>query len=145
MMPIGSQLARFILLVMTAMIPVPAAWAAPSSAAEPREITVREAQALVKSALPRTTTQLSKFSIEFGKNSSTSRFYSLSALWSGEGAISVMIGNYWVDRRTGDVWNAAICEELTSPDLETAKERLRTTIGLSKLKYKKLRIKGPMC
>jgi hypothetical protein len=56
-----------------------------------------------------------------------------------------MIGNYWVDRRTGDVLNAAICEELASPGLEAVKEKLRKTIGLSKLKYKKLRIKGPMC
>jgi hypothetical protein len=133
------------LWVMTAVIPVSAAWAAPSNASEPRDITVQEAQALVKSALPRTTTQLPKFSIEFGKESSTARFYSLSALWSGEGAVSVMIGNYWVDRRTGDVWNAAICEELTSPGLETVKDRLRKTIGLSKFKYEKLRIKGPMC
>jgi hypothetical protein len=56
-----------------------------------------------------------------------------------------MIGNYWVDRRTGDVWNAAICEELTTPGLDTVKEKLRKSIGLSKFKYKKLRIKGPMC
>jgi hypothetical protein len=121
------------------------AWTASPEALEQREITVQEAEALLTSALPKSSTELPKFGIEFGKEASTPRFYALSALWSGEGAVSVMIGNYWVDRKTGDVWNAAICQELTSSALVELKHKIWQQIGLSVDGYKKLRVIGPMC
>jgi len=115
-----STFVRTLILATLLTLLVPHVWAAPLEDLESREITVLEAEALLKSALPQSSTDLPKFGIEVGKQATTSRFYSLSALWGGEGAISVVIGNYWVDRETGDVWNAAVCEELTSPALAGA-------------------------
>lgn len=53
--------------------------------------------------------------------------------------------HYAVDLKTGDVWNAVICEHLTSSSLVKLQVAIRNRIGLTKDEYQKTRRQGPMC
>jgi hypothetical protein len=113
---------------------------------EDREITVQEGEALVSKALEESgATTLPGFNIVYWEKSSTPRFYFFTWVWANKGEGSAITGNYFVDRKTGDVWNAALCEELTSRALDKLKLKITKRIRLSELSYGKIRIDGPMC
>ena len=72
-------------------------------------------------------------------------FYLFSAMWQGSSPGSVLIGNYAVDTRTGDVWSAVACEAIHSPSLAKLQNKIRKRVGLSGEMYKTLKKPGPYC
>ena len=115
------------------------------SARESRTVTKGEAEALIRAALPAKLKRLPKFGVEISQDSNFPRFYSALVYGEGEPNGSVMVGTYDVDRETGDVWNAVICEHLTSSSLVKLQVAIRNRIGLTKDEYQKTRRQGPMC
>lgn len=62
------------------------------------------------------------------------------------GPVGVLQVRYYaVDRQTGDVWNAVICELITSSSLTKVQVALRRRIGLTDVEYRKLKKLGPLC
>lgn len=128
---------------------VGAAVALMSSSAQPASraqlISVQEAKRLVATALPSKTRRLPDFEIE-GGDSEFPHFYLLSVTWAGAPNGSMNVGSYYVDKSTGDVWNAPMeCQEESSPALRILQARIRRTIGLSESEYRKIKRKGPLC
>ena len=52
---------------------------------------------------------------------------------------------YAVDRRTGDVWSAVICERIAVHALSRLQAALRKRIGLTNAEYERLKRPGPLC
>lgn len=72
------------------------------------------------------------------------RFYTVT--WKGLPNGSVVVGNYAVDPRTGDVFSSTReCEEETNPRLAAVQARVRAEIHLSASAYRQLKTKGPLC
>ena len=57
----------------------------------------------------------------------------------------LQVGYYAVDRKTGDIWDAGFCQEISSPSLTQLQVVLRKHIGLTDTDYRKLRKPGPFC
>jgi hypothetical protein len=116
------------------------------SAERHRSVSIDEAKNLVSAALPLTTRQLPKFAVEGDSDPNFPTFYSLSATWAGAPNGSMVIGFYYVDKSTGDVWNAvAECQEESNPALRRLQVRIRHQIDLSDAEYRKIKKKGPLC
>jgi len=109
-----------------------------------RTLTVEEAHQLVEAAIPNVTKQLPGFGLEDFPVNDPPRFYFVEAAWDNPTG-SVVYGNYAVDRATGDVWSAVICQRITSKRLRAEQLALRKRIGLSAARYKAARQPGPMC
>jgi hypothetical protein len=71
-------------------------------------------------------------------------FYFFAATWPNP-AGSPMIGYFAVNPWTGDVWNAAGCEHLTSKSIERLQQDIRKRSHFKREDYVKLREKKPMC
>ena len=111
-----------------------------------RLLSPNDAKELVAAALPERTRQLPKFGIDVHHDPDHPSFYFLSVTWAGAPDGSAMIGNYYVDQSTGDVWNAGTdCEELATPALRKLQARIRSKMGLSDSEYHRMRRKGPLC
>jgi hypothetical protein len=126
-----------------------AACAANVTAAAPaREITLTEAQALVTAAVQGPGTKmLQGFGVEHLENDDSPAFFFLSALWSPPADFqgSVVVGNFAVDKRTGDVWSAVYCHEESSRYLRSRQALLRKQLGMSESAYRHNRRHGPLC
>lgn len=119
----------------------------PSAAsADPRPLTHAEASDLVTRYLSsRGATRLTGFWLDDIPMEPYPGFYSFSANWANPRGASVVIGHYSVDRRTGDIWSAVICEEERSRTLRLAQGELRARIGMNRAVYLRVRRAGPMC
>ena len=53
--------------------------------------------------------------------------------------------HYAVERKTGEVWDGAFCEDLTSPSLKKLQKAIRNRIGLTDDEYRKAPKSGPRC
>jgi hypothetical protein len=71
-------------------------------------------------------------------------FYFFAATWPNPTG-SPIIGYFAVNPSTGDVWNSAGCEHLTSKRLERLQQDIRKRFHFSSEEYSKLRAKKPMC
>jgi len=71
-------------------------------------------------------------------------FYAFEAL-NDQRTGSANIGFFFVDPRTGDVWNGVICEQFQSPPLRKLQQAIRNRIGLTDEHYRTIRTEGPMC
>jgi hypothetical protein len=112
---------------------------------EHRVISGEEAYTLVSKALETSgATKLPGFALEQPRKRNSQTFLFFEATWDNPKG-SVVIGHYAVDKKTGDVWNAIVCEELTSARLKQLQRTIRKRIGLSEEEYRKLRRRGPMC
>jgi hypothetical protein len=111
-----------------------------------RPVSLDEAMDLVSAALPLETRRLPGFALDAGEGATFPRFYTVSVTWAGAPKGSMVIGFYYVDKSTGDVWNAgAECEELSTPALRELQAKVRLRIGLSDSEYHKIKKKGPLC
>jgi hypothetical protein len=119
-----------------------------SAAADARQITVKEAETLLSEALEGS--EMTKLP-DFGLNDFASspgfysRWYLFTGTWAGASNGSAITGNWAIDKKTGEVWNAVICEQLASPGLTRMQEAIRNRIGLSPAEYSKIRVDGPVC
>jgi hypothetical protein len=71
-------------------------------------------------------------------------FYFLAATWPNPTG-SPIIGYFAVNPWTGDVWNSAGCEHVTSRPLEKLQQVIRKRSHLKKEEYARLGAKKPMC
>ena len=112
-----------------------------------RQITLAEASQLVTAYLRwRGATKLPSFSLEEFTNAYEPEFYFFSAMFDNPNpAGSVVIGNYGVDKRTGDVWEGAACIEETAPPLRALQQKIRERLGITPSSYKHLKRPGPDC
>jgi hypothetical protein len=115
----------------------------------PAPITVGEAEMLLRKALEGSgMTKLPEFGLTNFPRSPAffSRWYLFTGTWAGPPQRgSVITGNWAVDKRTGEVWNGVICEELESPALMRLQKAIRKRIGLSTSDYWQIRVDGPLC
>jgi len=118
----------------------------PSTELSSRKLTVDEASELVQTALEEGgATNLPGFGVETEPpNHDYPNFYFFEAMWHNPGK-SAVIGNYAVDSRTGDVWNAVVCKEMKSAALRAKQKKIRKRIGLSDEEYGRIKKPGPMC
>jgi hypothetical protein len=72
-------------------------------------------------------------------------FFFLPLHYAPEPGGVAVIGTYAVDKRTGDVWDGAVCSELETHGLRKLQKSIRNRIGLSEQEYKQTRRLGPMC
>ena len=112
--------------------------------AQPRVLTVDEASQLVRAALPAPTLSLPKFSLDKYENPDFPGLYLFEADWDNPTG-SVVWGQFAVDPKTGDVWDAIVCREYKSNSLKTAQALMRARIGLTKKDYRKTRRRRPLC
>jgi hypothetical protein len=71
-------------------------------------------------------------------------FFFFAATWANSSG-SPIIGYFAVNPWTGDVWNSAGCEHLSSKRLERLQQDIRKRFHFSSEDYAKLRAKKPMC
>jgi hypothetical protein len=83
------------------------------------------------------------FGIERFNPSSTKLFY-YSAMTDDPKA-SAVVENFAVDRRSGDLWLASLCERRSSPLSRALQERLLAAKHITRLQYHRLRRPGPSC
>jgi hypothetical protein len=114
----------------------------------PQRIIISEnaAKQLILAALPSKTQHLSKLGEEVKIADQYSRFYSVFVGWAGAPNGSMVVGYYYVDRFTGDVWDGVEqCHEYGNPTLRKVQAALRKRNGLSPSEYEKIKARGPMC
>ena len=75
-----------------------------------RELTIQEAHAILEAYLPESTKHLPAYDLDDFAGYDPKRFYFIEVVWNNPGG-SVVWGNYAVDRTTGDLWSAVICEK----------------------------------
>jgi carboxypeptidase family protein len=110
-----------------------------------REITLEEAHDLVTALTrDRGNTKAPGFELVKFSDPYDPTFQFFEAIWNNPVG-SVNLGHYAVDRKTGDVWNAIVCERMTSASLTRLQRAIRIRIGLTESKYRKARRPGPMC
>jgi hypothetical protein len=109
---------------------------------EPRSLTIKEAREMVLVAAGPHNRGLY---LEPYNNPALSAFYLFQGLREAPAGASPSVGFFAVDRRTGDVWSAVVCDEYKSAALARQQQKLRKHIGLSNADYRQLRSPGPMC
>ena len=110
-----------------------------------RQITSAEADQLVTAYLRwRGATKLPSFALEEFKDAHEPEFYFFSATFDNPlPGSSAVIGNYGVDKRTGDVWDGSACMEETAPPLRALQQKIRARLGITPSIYKRLKRDGP--
>jgi len=110
-----------------------------------RDVTLEEADDLVTAFFrDRGSTKLPGFGLEKYNNEDYPEFQFFQGIFDNPKG-SFNLGRYAVDRKTGDVWNAVICEQVTSPSLTKLQSAIRNRIGLIGDEYRKAQRSGPMC
>jgi hypothetical protein len=110
-----------------------------------RDVTLEEVDALVTAFFKdRGSTKAPGFELVNYPVEDSPGFQFLQAIWNNPKG-SVNLGHYAVDRKTGDIWNAVICEHVISPSLVKLQNAIRNRIGLTRDEYRKARRPGPMC
>jgi hypothetical protein len=140
----NAPLLRFVLESVSDIAATPVD-AAKYTKATGRDISLEEAHALVTAFMKdRGSTKLRGFDLDQYANNDYPDFQFFQAIFDNPRG-SFNLGHYAVDRKTGDVWNAVICEQLTSPSLARLKSATRRRIGLTEDEYRKTQRMGPMC
>ncbi len=111
-----------------------------------RKITAKEASELVDTMLrsdgwnklPGFVITVSDIRAEFAN------FYEVSARYDNPVG-SGTVGNFAVERATGEVWSFPVCGYYSSQVLRKAQQALRQRISLTDSEYRNLRKPGPFC
>jgi hypothetical protein len=114
------------------------------SVQRPRELTIQEAHSILEASIPDATRRLPGYGFDDFAGYNPAQFYFIEVIWDNPGG-SVVWGNYAVDRATGDLWSAVICERITSKRVRAVQRHVRKEIGLADGEYRKIRRPGPMC
>jgi hypothetical protein len=113
-----------------------------------RKITIEQAKDLVMASLNAKQRRLPKVEPDFAdsEESTSSRFRLSTVVWQGKPEGSVVVGTYWVDLYTGDIFSGRLsCEEKSNKRLRIVQAKVRAELHLSELEYRKLKTKGPFC
>jgi hypothetical protein len=123
--------------------------AAPRAVASPSRpfVSIEQAKSLAYEALTGREKRLPGLAVEISTVRSSARYIYASAYWGNplpEG--SAVVTNLAIDRRTGDVWDAATaCDEIVNPRLQKLQARVRRQLGLSATDYTRVKTRGPIC
>jgi hypothetical protein len=112
-----------------------------------RMVTFAQAKTLVI-ASPKQQKRLPGIQAEQYNDPESARFWFFTVMWAppADWSGSVVVGNYAVDPRTGDVWSATMsCMEESNRHLGALQRHLRTDLGLSVAEYRHLKTTGPLC
>jgi hypothetical protein len=141
-----SSLSRPALLLLLLLASQPAVIAC-AAERDYRQITIVEARQLVLAYLRWTgATRLRGFALDEFESADEPEFYSFSAMFDNPlPGGSVVIGNYGVDKRTGDVWGTGCNEELAAPPLRALQRKIRARLGMTPSIHKKLKRTGHYC
>jgi hypothetical protein len=109
------------------------------------ELAEAQAHKLVRAYLidsaPRT---LSLPGFGFDGWSRSGRYRTISAIWDNPGPGSIVVGAFWVDPRTADLWDTTCEIPLATRHLTRLQVQLRRSMGLTPARYRFLRTsKGP--
>lgn len=119
---------------------------APIRAQSHRVITPTEAQNLVLASLTAREKRLPGVGLDSDGKLDSSGFLFFTVVWASGPKDSVVVGNYAVDPRTGDVWSAtSSCLEKSNRKLRAIQRHLRVELGLTDTDYKRLKTRGPLC
>ncbi len=113
-----------------------------------RMLSSGQANTLVIAALSKQQKRLPGIEAEQFDNSSSAQFLFFTVVWAPppDQRGSVVVENYAVDPRTGDVWSSTMsCMEESNKQLRALQRRLRTELGLSDAEYRHLKTTGPIC
>jgi hypothetical protein len=114
------------------------------SVPRPRELTIEEAHSILTAWIPDATQRLPGYELDDFTINDPPWFYFIEVIWDNPRG-SVVWGNYAVDRATGDLWTAVICERITSRRVRAAQRQVWKELGLTKAEYRKIKRPGPMC
>jgi hypothetical protein len=90
-------------------------------------------------------TQLPGFTLTESTTDGKSRWYQFRATWVGTPNGSFIIGYWDIDKRTGEVWNGVICQQIVFPALQDMQADIRKKLRLSVEEYLRIRVDGPLC
>jgi hypothetical protein len=118
----------------------------PISAQSHRAITSSEAQNLVLASLTHEQKCLPGLGLDPYSDPNSSRFLFFTVVWASGPKDSVVVGNFAVDPKTGDVWSAtSSCLEERNRKLRALQRHLRAELGLTNVEYRRLKTSGPLC
>jgi hypothetical protein len=113
-----------------------------------RTLTSSQAETLVIATLSKQQRRLHGIEAEQFNNPGSIQFLFFTVVWAppADQRGNVVVGNYAVDPKTGDVWSATMsCMEESSRQLRALQRHLRTELGLSDAEYRHLKTTGPLC
>jgi hypothetical protein len=113
-----------------------------TASARTRDLTDAEARALVMATLRPDIVSLPKFGLD-PYAAPPPGFYAFEATAEHPDRGSPVIGQFAVNRATGDVWRLVVCEKLDSTSLRQSQAALRKKIGLGPRELRRLSIKAP--
>jgi hypothetical protein len=117
-----------------------------SSATDASTMSKRDAVRLIMASLPPEARKLPQLGLDVRVDEQDRRYYIVDVTWAGLPNGSAVYGSYYVDRGTGDVWNAVVeCTQIDNAALRKVQAAIRTRIGLSGFNYKKQNQNGPLC
>ena len=111
---------------------------------QPRQLTVQQAHSILEAYLPDTTKKLPGYGLDDFAGYDPEKFYFIEVTWDNPVG-SVVWGNYAVDKATGDLWSAVICEKYSSKRTRVVQQEIRKEIGLANRAYKQIKRPGPIC
>jgi hypothetical protein len=111
---------------------------------KPRALTIQEAHSVLEAYIPDATKHLPGYELEDFAGYDPGRFYFIEVIWDNPGG-SVVWGNFAVDKTTGDLWSAVICEKYSSIPIRAVQKEIRERIGLTDAMYKQIKRPGPIC
>lgn len=113
-----------------------------------RILTPAQAETLVIASLSKQQRRLPGIEAEPFENPGSPQFLFFTVVWAPprDWNGSVVVGNYAVDPKNGDVWSAtASCLEEKNHRLNVLQKQIRERLGLSNSEYKHLKTSGPLC
>jgi hypothetical protein len=107
-------------------------------------LTIDEARKLVRSALPKETTDLPGFGLDYYKDAYFPDLYFFEGQWNNTNPRgSVVINHFAVNPRTGDICEPILWKPITSPELKELQKNIRKRLRLSNSEYLSIKKKGP--
>jgi hypothetical protein len=94
-----------------------------------KELTIKDAEALVLAALSRETKRLPGLSLDAAPR--RGRYITFDVLWNNPGPGSVHVDFYTVDLRSGELWRSILCEHVVSRTVARLQGKLRRRLGIS--------------
>jgi hypothetical protein len=83
--------------------------------------------------------------LEHGDDTVFPHYYMFSLLFNNPREGSAVIGNYLVDRFTGDMWDGTLCVRYAPPSVRQLQRRIWNQLHISAKEYRRLARRGPGC
>jgi hypothetical protein len=112
-------------------------------AAEARELTQAEAKKLVTISLGEKVSSLPRFGLDPYEDKDAEGFYVFEATAQHPRGGSPVIGQFAVNKATGDVWRLGICERMSSVALIRERAVIRKRTGIRPDELNRLAAKAP--